>query len=131
MSQKENSQKVVLTQIQNQAIIVSSQGEVKSQCQAQSQDGVPSQVRDSRVSRCVASQSQALSQPQLASQNNVSSQSTVASQGHTQTQSQLASQQNDSSQDNVVTQPPLAATVEAGKQNTASEDQDAKQKTNE
>ena len=93
-----------------------------SQCQAQSQ------VRDSQVSRCVASQGRVLSQPQFASQTNVSSQSTVAPQGHTQTQSPLASQQNDSSQDSVVTLPPLAATIEAGQQTTSSEDQDAKQK---
>ena len=59
-SQKDNSQKAVLTQIQNQvseAIIVSSQGEVKSQIQAASQD--------SQASSYVASQGQV--QLQLAS----------------------------------------------------------------
>ena len=57
-SQKENSQKAVVTQIQNRAIIVSSQGEVKSQLQAQSS----SQVQDSQANSCVASQGQVLSQ---------------------------------------------------------------------
>ena len=101
-NQKENSQKAVLTQIQNQAIIVSSQEEVKSQLQAESQQRVPSQVCDSQAGSCVASQGQVLTQAQLESQKNVSSQATVASQG--QTQSQLASQQNVSSQDSVATQ---------------------------
>ena len=64
-SQKENSQKAVLTQIQNQAIIVASQGEVKSQLQTQSQDRVPSQDRGSQASSCVASQGQVLTQTQL------------------------------------------------------------------
>ena len=103
-SQKENSQKAVVTQIQNRAIIVSSQGEVKSQLQAPSQDQVSSQVQDSQANSCVASQGQVLSQAQLASQNNVSSQSTVASQGQAQTQAEMASQHNISSQDSVTTQ---------------------------
>ena len=79
-SQKENSQKAVLTQIQNQAIIVSSQGEVKSQLQAKSQDRVPTQDRGSQASSCVASQGQVLTQAQLATQNGVSSQDRVSSQ---------------------------------------------------
>ena len=78
-SQKENSQKAVLTQIQNQAIIVASQGEVKSQLQTQSQDRVPSQDRGSQASSCVASQGQVLTQTQLATQNGVSSQGRVPS----------------------------------------------------
>ena len=77
---KENSQKAVLAQIQNQAIIVTSQGEVKSQLQAESQDRVPSQVQDSQASSCVASQGQVLTQAQLASQPNVSSQDRVGTQ---------------------------------------------------
>ena len=64
-SQNENSQKAVLTQIQNQALIVSSQGEVKSQLQTQSQDRVSSQDRGSQASSCVASQGQVLTQTQL------------------------------------------------------------------
>ena len=103
-NQKENLQKAVLTQIQNQPIIVSSQGEVKSQLQAESQDRVPSQVRNSQASSCVASQGQVLTQAQLASQNNMTSQATVASQGQAQSQAQLASQYNVSSQDSVATQ---------------------------
>ena len=103
-NQKENLQKAVLTQIQNQPIIVSSQGEVKSQLQAESQDRVPSQVRNSQASSCVASQGQVLTQAQLASQTNVTSQATVASQGQAQSQAQLASQYNVSSQDSVATQ---------------------------
>ena len=79
-SQKENSQKAVLTQIQNQAIIVASQGEVKSQLQTQSQDRVQSQDRGSQASSCVASQGQDLTQPQLTTQNGVSSQDRVPSQ---------------------------------------------------
>jgi len=102
-NQKENSQKAVLKQIQNQAIIVSPQGDVKSQLQAESKDRVPSQVRDSQASSCVASQGQVLTQAQLASQNNVSSQAT-ASQGQAQSQAQLTSQHNASSQDSVATQ---------------------------
>ena len=98
--EKENSQKAVLTQIQNQAIIVTSQGEVKSQLQAESQDRAPSQAG----SCCVASQGQVLTQAQLASQNGVSSQATVASQGRSQTEAQLTSQPNVSSQDRVGTQ---------------------------
>ena len=106
-SQKENSQKSVLTQIQNRAIIVSSQGEVKSHLQPsvtepQSQDRVSSQIRDSQASSCVASQGQVLTQAQLASQNNVSSQSTVASQG--QAQARTASQHSVPSQASVATQ---------------------------
>ena len=54
-----------MTQIQNQAIIVSSQGEVKSQLQTQSQDRVSSQDRGSQASSCVASQGQVLTQTQL------------------------------------------------------------------
>ena len=93
--EKENSEKAVLTQIQNQAIIVSSQCEVKSQLQAQSQDRVPYQVQDS--------QGQVATQAQLASQNNVPSQVTVASQDQSQTPARLASQTNVSSQENVTT----------------------------
>ena len=104
MSQKENSQKAVLTEIQNQAIIVSSQGEVKSQLEAQFQDRVLSQVRDSQASSCVASQGQVLTQAQLATQNHASSQATVASQAQVQTHAPLASQDNVSSQDSVATQ---------------------------
>ena len=73
-TKKENLEKTVLTEIQNQTIIVTSQGEVKSQLQAQSQDPVPSQVQDSQpvlqpCRSCVASQDQVLTQAQLASQN--------------------------------------------------------------
>ena len=100
MSQKEDSQKAVLTEIQNQTIIVSSQGEVKSQLEAQSEDRVSSQVRDSQASSCAASQGQVLSQAQLASQHSVSSQATVASQGQPRTQAS----QHVSSQDSVETQ---------------------------
>ena len=108
-SQKENSQKSVLTQIQNRAIIVSSQGEVKSHLQPsvtepQSQDRVSSQIHDSQASSCVASQGQVLTLAQLASQNNVSSQSTVASQGQAQTQARTASQHSVPSQASVATQ---------------------------
>ena len=102
--EKENSQKAVLTQIQNQAIIVASQGEVKSQLQAESQDRAPSQNCGSQAGSCIASQGQVLTQAQLASQNGVSSQATVASQGDAQTQAQLASQPNVSSQDRTGTQ---------------------------
>ena len=102
--EKENSQKAVLTQIQNQAIIVSSQGEVKSQLQAESQDRAPPQDCGSQAGSCVASQGQVLTQAQLASQNGVSSQATVASHGRSQTEAQLASQPNVSSQDRVGTQ---------------------------
>ena len=125
--EKENSQKTVLTQIQNQAIIVSSQGEVKSQLQAESQDRVPSQVQDSQASCCVASQGQVLTQAQLASQNGVSSQATVASQGDAQIQAQLASQPNVSSQggigtqfENVSSQPTVPTRSQLSSQNAVS-----------
>ena len=49
-SQKEDTEKAVLTPIQNQAIIIASQGEVKSQLQAESQDRVRSQDRSSQAS---------------------------------------------------------------------------------
>ena len=93
-----------MTQIQNRAIIVSSQGKVKSQLQAQSQDRVSSQVHDFKANSCVAFQDQVLTQTQLTSQNNVSSQYSVAPQGQVQTQAQMASQHNISSQDSVATQ---------------------------
>ena len=95
--------KAVVTQIQNRAIMVPSQGEMKSQLQAPSHDQVSSQVQDSQANSCVASQGQVLTQAQLASQNNVSSQAT-ASQGQAQSQAQLTSQHNASSQDSVATQ---------------------------
>ena len=83
-------------------IVVSSQGE--SQLQTQFQDRVSSQVQESQANSCVAFQGQVLTQTQLTSQNNVSSQSTVASQGQAQTEAQMASQHNVSSQDRVETQ---------------------------
>jgi len=73
-SQKENSQKAVLTQIQNQVpkpIIVSSQCKVKSQLIAASQDLVPSKDRGSQVIGNVASQSQFLTQTQLQAESQV------------------------------------------------------------
>ena len=119
--QKENSQKSVLTQIQNQ---VSSQGEFKSH--AQSQDEVPSQAGDSQAICFVASQAQLESQT-------VSSQATVASQG--QTQSQLASQQNVSTQaQSISSQPIVPPMSQLSSQRSVSSSQgakDAKQKTHE
>ena len=123
VKRKENSQKSVLAQIQNQAIIVTSQGEVKSQLQADSQDRAPSQAG----SCCVASQGQVLTQAQLASQNGVSSQATVASQGRSQTEAQLTSQPNVSSQDrvgtqaeNVFSQPTVPTRSQSSSQNAVS-----------
>jgi len=115
-SQKEISQKSVLTQIQNRAIIVSSQGEVKSHLkpsvtEPQSQDRGSSQIRDSQASSCAASQGQVLIQAQLASQNNVSSQSTVASQGQAQTQARMASQHSVPSQARSVSSQPIKPTL--------------------
>ena len=150
-SQKENSQKAVVTQIQNRAIIVSSQGEVKSQLQAPSQDQVSSQVQDSQANSCVASQGQVLSQAEMASQHNISSQDSVTTQAQNvfsqpivPTLSQISSQRSvSSSQGSVSTQKPkrsdiitdmpsLAAIIEAGQLATSSEDsQDAHQNNNE
>ena len=128
---KENSEKAVLTQIQNQAIIVSSQGEVKSQLQAGSQDRVPSQVQDSQpvlqlCRSCVTSQGQVLTQAQLASQNNVSSQGTVASQGRSQTEAQLASQDSVATQARSVSSQPIVPTLsQKSSQRGVSSSQDA------
>ena len=99
-NQKENSEKAVLTQIQNRAIIISPQGEVKSQLEVTIEDRVSSQVRDSQASSCAASHGPVLTQAQLASQHSVSSQATVASQGQPRTQAS----QHVSSQDSVETQ---------------------------
>ena len=99
-NQKENSEKAVLTQIQNRAIIISPQGEVKSQLEVTIEDRVSSQVRDSQASSCAASHGPVLTQAQLASQHSVSSQATVASQAQPRTQAS----QHVSSQDSVKTQ---------------------------
>ena len=123
-TKKENFENPVIqisdSVIENQTIIVTSQGEVKSQLQAQSQDPVPSQVQDSQAvlqlcRSCVASQDQVLTQAQLASQNNVSSQGTVASQGRsqtgTQTEAQLASQNSVGTQARSVSSQPIVPTL--------------------
>ena len=119
-TKKENFENPVIqisdSVIENQTIIVTSQGEVKSQLQAQSQDPVPSQVQDSQAvlqlcRSCVASQDQVLTQAQLASQNNVSSQGTVASQGRSQTEAQLASQNSVATQARSVSSQPIVPTL--------------------
>ena len=126
--EKENSPKTVLTEIQNQTIIVSSQGEVKSQLQAASQDRVPSQVQTEAQ---LASQDSVLTQARsVSSQPIVPPPSQKSSQRSVSSSQDAASSQKGERSDIIADMPSLVTVP--GQQSTSSEDsQDARQKTNE